>query len=361
MICEQTNNLQDSVLTIGCHFRPVRGGIAQVLASYESWVFDGRMKFIADSRSDCTKLGKLMVAIVALLRMIVCIKRDKHIRIVHIHSASGNSFRRSAVFAKVARWMGCKVLIHIHGGRFKEYASTRKDYVSRVLSNCDKVIALSESWRKFLVDDLHFFQTEVVPNIVEKPSSEYIRKEDGLVHALFLGTLVQSKGIYDLLEAIFVCNEHLSGKFMLTIGGLGEEKKLTETIEKYGISHMVNYIGWVSGREKQKVLAQSDFFVLPSYAEGLPISILEAMSYSLPVVSTNVGGIPEVVDDKNGFLFMPGDKQALSHALVLLTEDAEKRKTLGQAGKVKVRSFYSDAVRENLESIYKELLCTSRS
>lgn len=357
---ENISRSQDAVLTIGCQFRPVRGGIAQVLAAYESFIFDGRMKFVANSSSDGSLLYKLVIAGFSLLKMIVYIVVDRDIKIIHIHSASGNSFRRSAFFVQIAKIMGCKVILHMHGGGFKRYAYRKKAYVYKVLSKCDMIIALSESWRKYFVEDLCMPQVKVIPNIIEEPLEDKEKKNinDGIVRVLFWGAITSQKGIFDLLEAVYLCRQELSGVFKLTIGGIGEESKLFEKISQYGIEHLVDYVGWVYGREKQHLLTSSDIFVLPSYIEGFPISLLEAMSYSLPILSTRVGGIPEIVDESNGILIEPGDVQTLSHSLLFLVKNTFIRNKMGREGNNKVHDFYPNEVRMRIEEVYKNLLCS---
>ena len=87
-------------------------------------------------------------------------------------------------------------------------------------------------------------------------------------------------------------------------------------IKDNNLDEMVKFVGWVSGDAKSKILSTTDILVLPSYYEGLPISVLEAMSYAMPVITTPVGGIPEVVTDGvEGTLFTPGDKASLTQTI----------------------------------------------
>ena len=111
-------------------------------------------------------------------------------------------------------------------------------------------------------------------------------------------------------------------------------------------------------RIKYKYYKQADIYVLPSYAEGLPMSILEAASYGLPIVATRVGGIPEIIDDGvNGFLIDPGDKGALTDRLLRLIENPELRSQMGRAAYQKVKEkFDVDTVVKQLDSLYQEFL-----
>ena len=133
--------------------------------------------------------------------------------------------------------------------------------------------------------------------------------------------------------------------------------ELQSIINECGLSKIVRFEGWVSGDKKVELLNNTDVFILPSYTEGLPISILEAMSYRLPVISTPVGGIPEVVrDGENGFLIKPGDKDALHNAIVRLANDEELREKMGNISYSKVQPHLPEIVAKELEDIYKKLV-----
>jgi len=120
----------------------------------------------------------------------------------------------------------------------------------------------------------------------------------------------------------------------------------------------VSVLGWVSGDDKKKLLETGDIYALPSYNEGLPVSILEAMSWEIAVISTRVGGIPELVrDGTDGILINPGDVTALSQALMRLGKDKEFRQQLGRAARSQVETSYSrENVMPQLEAIYQSLI-----
>ena len=116
------------------------------------------------------------------------------------------------------------------------------------------------------------------------------------------------------------------------------------------------YLGWVSGAEKIDVFNIADIFVLPSYNEGLPISILEAMSYGLPILSTTVGGIPEIVENGvNGFLVEPGDKNALLEFLEVLVLNKTKRLEMGEKSRLVVADHLPNSVESQLKNLYNSL------
>lgn len=345
--------LSARVLTIGCQWKKPKGGIAVVLNSY-SRIFP-KFNIIVNSngKNAIANLLQLLYSLVmTTFRLLFC----KSIRIVHIHTASNNSFKRSALFISLAKFFKRKVVIHIHGGGFKEYYEKNTSFVHKNLLKCDTIIALTEYWKEFF-EGLGFENVIVVPNIVDSPTIQERKCDDGKTHILYLGLITKAKGIFDLIDTIYEHKEDLKGNIVLHIGGNGETETLKKMIGDYSLQDIVLFEGWVSGDKKVELLNNADFFLLPSYAEGLPISILEAMSYRLPVISTPVGGIPEVVKDgENGCLFTPGDKEALYNAIITLVSDKELRKEMGELSYRKVKPHFPNNVSVQLENIYQELL-----
>lgn len=345
-------NLSDRVLTVGCEFRPPRGGIAQVLWNYEKYVYP-RFKFVANSGGG-NKVAKLLKAFTGLVRMAMTLAVDKDVEIVHIHTASYNSFWRSSWFVRVAKVFGKKVVIHIHGGGFKEYYAANKDFVSQVLERCDALVTLSASWKTFFEDVVGHKKVFVVHNIVEPPVMKAVG-QDGLFHLLYLGHIYKAKGIFDLVEVVRCSHVEYRGRLVLDIGGgMYEADVLKHFIEQHGLEDVIRFHGWVGGDRKHELLNVADAFILPSYTEGVPISILEAESYGLPVLSTTVGGIPEVVEDgKNGFLFQAGDLDKMKQVIDKLLNDEALREEQGRASKQISMKYLPNEVTTCLKRVYE--------
>ena len=140
-------------------------------------------------------------------------------------------------------------------------------------------------------------------------------------------------------------------------GGDGDVEQVKEIIKQNGLENIAEFQGWVNGEKKEYLLNLADAFILPSYNEGLPISVLEAMSYSLPVISTTGGGIPEILKNgENGFIMEPGDKDAIYHAVVSLMEDKNLCKDMGKKSYEKVQVHLPEYVEKQLETLYDSLL-----
>jgi glycosyltransferase involved in cell wall biosynthesis len=143
----------------------------------------------------------------------------------------------------------------------------------------------------------------------------------------------------------------------LLVGGNGEVLHLKELISKNNIEDIVEFLGWISGKEKKKVLNECDVYILPSYNEALPISILESMSYGKAIISTNVGGIPEIVGHKkNGLLINPGDLLQMEQAIDCFLDNPELMDVYGVISEQIVKNHLPNSVIKELEGIYKSIL-----
>lgn len=341
------------VLTVGCAYRRPRGGVAQVLNSYATYVFP-RFRFVCNSAGG-GRLRKIWLAAGGIAALAGRALTDRRLKIVHIHTASYNSFRRSAAYVSLARLMGKKVVLHIHGGGFREYREQNKAFVRRVLNRTDCIVTLSEDWRNYFSTTLGYKNVAIVHNIVEPPHIQNALP-DGRIHALFLGRLCREKGIYDLVDAVAALPQEVRNRLTVHIGGSGEEAETEAAIHRAGLDKCFAMEGWVDGPKKTALLNQADFFVLPSYIEGLPVSVLEAMSYRLPILATPVGGIPEIVDANNGILVEPGNIEQLANALSRLISQPDLRRQMGQASWQKVQPYLPENIERELDHLYTDLL-----
>ena len=158
-----------------------------------------------------------------------------------------------------------------------------------------------------------------------------------------------------LLDVINELKLLCKSKIRFIVGGNGEINKLKVKIDSLGLKEIVEYVGWLDNREKIHYLNIADAFILPSYNEGLPISILEAMSYDLPVISTSVGGIPEVViNNYNGYLFQPEIKIELKNIIENIIKYPENLKRYNNS-QDKVTKYYPESVKIKLNSLYNSV------
>lgn len=350
-----SKEISDKILTIGCEYRRPKGGVAQVLYNYKHYVFP-QFKCITNSGGK-NKWYKLFKAVSSLLYTYFILIFDKNIQIVHIHTASYNSFKRSAWFVQTAKLFKKKVILHIHGGGFKEYYATNPKWITTILNKCDSIITLSESWKQFYHSITSCTHIYVVENIIAPPTqNKYIIQKDRKLHLLFLGQIVREKGIFDLLEVLHENIEIFRGEIVLHIAGNGQINKLNALIKEWRLEDIVKYEGFVSGTKKENLLYRADAFILPSYIEGLPVSILEAMSYGKPILATSVGGVPEIVkQDINGILFQPRDKKAILKAIIQIMSDEDKKKKMGEESLRLVIPYFPVNVESQLREVYNNV------
>lgn len=332
--------------------RDVRGGVSSVVNSYYDAGLDKLCELTyLPTMEDGSKLKKLLVAVVARIRFERMIRKND---ILHVHMSSDNSFYRKAVFIRKAHKEGKKIIIHMHGSTFdlfyKERCNdTQKQQVREIFAMADQVIALSEDWKEFLAEYICDEQKIVVIYNAVKIPEDY-QKDYANRKMLFLGILGQRKGTYDLIEVLPEIFQKYPDAHIY-FGGDGEREQAEQLCREKGISDHVTFLGWVRGSEKEKLLKECSIYVLPTYHEGMPMSILEAMSYGMAVVSTYVGGIPHIITDgENGLLCEAGDKTALQNKLSGILKNENLRKCLGQDAYGKVVQHFD--IKENVKHIY---------
>lgn len=346
-------SIASKVLFLGIDWRNPKGGIASVEKVYAT-IFSP-FQFVCTVVNGSSIL-KLFIFIVAVFHFLYYMVFKKNIKIVHVHGASNTSFYRKRIFIYWAKFFNKKVVYHVHGGGFKEFALKHGTIVKDTLKKCDVVVVLSNSWKDFFVKELGCKNVVIIKNPIEYPVYNHLSKQGPCI-LLFLGLLCKEKGIYDLLEVISENKNVYKNKLILRFAGNGDVRYVLNILKQLKIEDLAFYEGWVSGNKKIELLNKADIYVLPSYYEGLPISILESMAYHLPIISTNVGGIPEILKNEiNGFIIEPGDKKGLKNAINQLLDNVEIRKKMGLVSAEMVREYLPDSVEKQLEDLYSELL-----
>jgi len=278
--------------------------------------------------------------------------------IVHAHAASGASFARKSLLLLLARARGCHTIFHLHGGGFRQFATLRSGVLARrwirhTLERSSLVIALSDGWANFLRSYAPRARVTVVPNAVPVPARPG-QGEAGRI--LFLGRLEEAKGVAELLDAAALLAPRFPA-LRLVLAGSGDLDAWRSAAQARGLAGRVELTGWLDGPARDAQLARAAVFCLPSHAEGLPMSMLEAMAVGKAVVVSRVGGIPEAVaDGDNGLLVAPRDVPALAAALARLLSDQALRQRLGARARQSVAERFSTAVvGATLSGVYREL------
>lgn len=344
------------VLVVGPDYQNTRGGIASVIKGMHdnSWLTKAsNMDFFSSYREG----NLLMKTVYAAWRIAVFRFVFRSYDLIHIHMSKKGSAERKIRYAKIAKASGKKVVIHVHAGSFMEYyaglSEKKKARLKKCLQDADCVFALSGQWKRELEHTFELTNCEVLCNgvlIQDYPAPEEQKAiSERKIDMLFLGRLGLQKGS-DLLLSVLgrIKREHKD--FLCVMAGDGPADEYKEKAKKENLEEQVKIPGWADKELKKKLLQESKIMILPSYYEGLPMSILEAMASGAAVITTPVGGIPEAVrDGQNGILVAPGDEQGLYRAVKALLENPEKVAKMGCAGRKLAEEQY------DLEKIHRQL------
>lgn len=310
-----------------------------------------------ETYNDGPKPKKLAIAAAAYLRFCCALPE---IDVVHVHMASRGSYERKRVFIYRALRSGKRVALHLHGGEFdkwfnEEINERKRAEVKRLFADVDAVIVLSEEWRDMLrMNGFDPQRLVVMHNGVEVPPAPC----DPCSHqdVLFLGRLDANKSPDVLLRASSkVLHKYPDAK--LLFGGDGYPERYETLAMDLGIAESCEFLGWVTGEDKEKLFNRAGVYCLPSKNEGMPMSVLEAMAHGIPTIATPVGGVPQVIENgADGYIVPVDDVDELANTLDELLGSANLRKVIGFAGRGKIaRDFDIDANVTRLANLYREL------
>ncbi len=339
----------------------VKGGISGFAKYYIKEDFSEKFRIIYHSTTvDGNKIKKLFFYIKSVFIFILKLISDRKIKIVHICSSSEGSFYRKAVILFLSKAFGKKAIFHIHGSRFYNKAHfLRRFCVKKALDISDSVLVLSKEWVIALKRMTNNKNIKMIPNAVDTSCFKITvaGKESHGLNILAVSKLTKQKGTYDILDIVpLVVKEMPEVKFYFA--GNGELEKVKALCKARGIENNVVLLGWLDRDRLVEVFKDASIFILPSYQECFPVSILEAMAAGLPVISTRVGGIPEMIEDgRNGFLVEPGKTQELYKRIMELLKDNNLRDSMAKNNIEKAESMFGLArVRGMFISEYENIM-----
>lgn len=341
--------------------RRVKGGIAAVTNGYYGSRLEKEYDITyVESYCDGTKARKLLKALSGYMAFLFVMLKNRP-DLVHMHSSFGPSFYRSVPFIIMSGLSRVPLINHIHGSEFDKLYTDAPAWKKRLIrfmwGKCARVIVLTDDWKEKLSAAVSPDKIRVVGNYgVMRPA----RSADGTSkhRILFLGLFTKLKGVLDAVSVMRLVIKEVPDAVLYMAGEgelLDEVKKRTE---EEGLKEHIRFPGWVRGARKEKLLKGCDIFYLPSYTEALPMSVLEAFGYGLPVVSCNAGGIPKLVrDGETGLLCVPGDIDAQADALIKLLKDPGLCARLRTNAYDKLKgSFSLDRHIDSLSGVYREVI-----
>jgi len=280
--------------------------------------------------------------------------------LVHIHFASRGSTLRKVLLAWMVLRSGRPLLMHAHGAEFDRFftglPSIARRHVARVLQRADCCVVLSRRWRDFFVErcGVQGTKARILCNPVRVPREAPRRAGRGTLQFLFLGRIGPRKGAFDLVRAFATLPAETRARARLVLAGDGDVAALRDLAAPLGASVTIH--SWVDEPQRDRLLAESDVFVLPSHAEGVPMSVLEAMAWGLPVITTPVGGIPDVVSHEvEGLVVSPGKIEEIADAMSRMIRDEPARERFAQAARARAESLDVDRYVEQLLDLYRTL------
>lgn len=337
-----------------------QGGVASVVNTMLAQQFskDWQIKHIASHRAG-SKLTLLMVFINALCKLTL-IRMFNEPGVAHIHMASRGSFSRKALLARWASFLGFRILLHLHGAQFdqfyeRECSPAKQQKVAKLFYLADMVVVLGDKWFHWVSQTFPAVkQLKIVYN--PGPSVTLPRQLSSTPTLLFLGRLGERKGVHDLIAALPEVIQRVPD-LKIILGGDGDLERFRRQAESAGILSHIEFAGWIGSERKFQLLASSTAFVLPSYNEGFPVGIIEAMACGIPIVATTVGGIPDAITDgQEGLLVPAGDISALSQALIrVLTNHTLAHQLSSQAKQKYAQNFSCDAIMPLWDQLYMEI------
>jgi glycosyltransferase involved in cell wall biosynthesis len=254
-----------------------------------------------------------------------------------------------------------KIVMHFHGTFSKKLISPgstlMKLFTRKILDLCDAVFLFSREeineWSSFYPTRQYYFVDN--PYIEQnKPSSK--KNKIKIPTILFVGRLVKEKGIFDLIEALKIVKK--KNIFNLLIVGDGPDKqKLKMEIDESGLNIQVVLAGYLSGNELKEAYRSASIFVLPSWREGFPLVLVEAMDFELPIVTTHIrGAVDRFVEGENCLFVNPRQPKQLASAIEKLLTDPDLCAKMGHNNKKKVKEYAPGVVGKRYFEILREVI-----
>lgn len=346
-----------------------RGGITSVVKAHRRGAQWKEYHCVwVETHCDKGFLWKLLYFIRGWLEFVILLP---FYEIVHFHLSEPFSAIRKCLFFPLAKILGKKTIVHFHAFSPGTTIDSRYRCIYRYLfTRADKVVVLSLSWKKTVEDafgkglDIQVIYNPCMLSVNKTVINEDRDKAFSLHNTtipkhniiLYAGTINARKGYADMIKAFArIAGNHED--WIIVFVGNGEIEQGKKIADELGVGEQTIFLGWVSGIEKKRIFSLASVFCLPSYAEGFPMAVLDAMSYGLPVITTPVGGVPDVAEDgKNMLLFQPGDVEGLTQAMEHIIADKVLRNKLSEESiKLSQTIFNIDTINNEIADLYKQL------
>ena len=265
------------------------------------------------------------------------------------------------------------VLITVHGLMATEYKyesgiNFLSAFISYLLekyalSKIKDIIVLAPQIEQ-IIRKMTDSKTYIIPNGVDCDETDDIRTFKAIKHPsmIYMGVLENVKGVDVLIKAVKTIKSDVPDIHLYVAGQGFQEENLKKLTKKLDLDGNIDFLGYISGEEKYSLMKSANVLVLPSLWESLPIAVLEGMACGKPIIASNVGGVPYLVDDGvNGFLVQPGEVNELADKIITLLKDKKLQEAMGRESLNRSEDFEWNKIAEKTIDLYKEILKRSIS
>jgi glycosyltransferase involved in cell wall biosynthesis len=328
------------------------GGISRVVRIWRTvGVFsENDVQYIATATD--RDLNKVLYLLKAFVSFLVILIQSKPV--VYVHTSSYNSFRRKSLFIATAIILRRKVILHIHPTHFYSFLlnlkGIEKTWTQFLLNRIDGLVVLTEEMRANIEKIVPGKPVYILRNpVIMNEMNRHVKIKRAENRLLYLGWYIREKGVYDLVDAI----EMLTIKKVevyLDFYGTKQVNELRTYVKNKHLEAVITVNDWIGDVEKCEALLRATALILPSYSEGIPNVILEAMAFKTPIISTLVGGLKEVLrDGENAIIFKVGNPNDLSEKILKCLTDVDLRNRIA-------KNAYQEACMKYDASIMKKEL-----
>lgn len=303
-------------------------------------------------------LGAVLRQAPQLLRFLRWLPRAP--RVVHACvSCTATGLTRETLLLAALRASGRRSVAHLHGDVDAALSSRYRARMLRLIGALSaERVALSQAAEEGLASV--GVSARWIPNPIRVATNGgHPREGNGPLQLILVGRYGEKKGCFELLEALArVRREGVDAR--LALAGReerrGQEDLLRRRVRDHGLDGVVDFVGLIDGERLRHFYESADVVCLPSKGEGVPMALLEGMAFGLPALATEVGGIPDLVEDgRSGYLVQSGDVEALAERIRLLA-DSDTRKRLGRGARERVRAFADgDQIAARWRELYAQL------
>ena len=345
MLDRSIDGRRPRVMVVGPAFDGA-GGIAVVMKTLARSTLGDRYELVnVVTHRESGRGPKALQALTGISRA-AWLLGTRRVDVVYLFASSGFSLRRKAVVAACSRLARRPYVVHIHASNFDGYyrgaLAAERWLVRTTLSEAALVIAVSPTWERRL-QALAPCHTTAIPNPVEIPPQP--ATADALSPRIVsLGRLGERKGSRTVVRALaLLAGRH--PRVRLVLAGDGDLTSVQQEARRLGVDDRVELPGWIGPAERARTLKTASVFTLPSRDEGLPVALLEAMSYGLPAVVTPVGGIPDAFEEgRHGYLVAPDDPRALAERLGDLLDNPGEARKMGLQARADAEARYATEI-----------------